>query len=197
MAASQQCEEGFTVIPASRRPDGTWRKERKVKAGYVPPDEAPKYESKGKQWANSIPKLPPGMEEVSEGQDSKQKLTKNKKKNERRKQKKKENASTTDHISDPTRVSCVEDGVKNIEISGPEKVTSINEPSSTGSLVAGPTKDEQTKKIKLLKKKLRQIEDLENKLSGGEIKELTKEQKEKVAKKKQFSDELEDLELED
>jgi partner of Y14 and mago protein len=40
-------ERGEKVLTGSRRPDGTVRKERRIRAGYTPQDEQPSYVSAG------------------------------------------------------------------------------------------------------------------------------------------------------
>ena len=47
MSAAGVGTDGERVIQGSRRPDGTYRKDVKVRAGYVPQDEQPVYVPRG------------------------------------------------------------------------------------------------------------------------------------------------------
>ncbi|XP_077983727.1 partner of Y14 and mago-like [Glandiceps talaboti] len=175
-------DDSGSYIPATQRPDGSWRKARRVKDGYVPQEDVPVYESKGKQWMNSIPKLPPGYVEESK-EEPKKTMSKSAKKNERRKQKKKEKkefgsseALGEDHAD---------------ELAEMFDKTMINIPRQN----QGNEPKNPSKRIKNIKKKLRQIEDLEEKIASGTITSPSKEQLDKIARKQDLEDEL--LMLED
>lgn len=171
---------GDEIIPASRRPDGTWRKERKVKTGYVPPDEVEKYESRGKKFLNELPKFPPGYVPPA---DQSKPMTKNQKKNEKKKQKRKE------------KVEAEEASATIVDDEAPKKLSEdVSKLKMTSDDTGQSDNSDVLKKIKGLKKKLKQIDQLIERKSKGEI--LEKEQLDKITKRKEFEEELENLELE-
>lgn len=177
---------GELYIPATRRPDGTWRKPRKVKDGYVPQEEVPVYENKGVQWMKSRPTLPPGLnpaelETVKKSES--QPMSKSAKKNAKRKEKKKQHQQSAPEGTGPSEVS----------ISQTLARTKLSE----GSVKEAQANDKAAieKKIRNLKKKLKQVDDLKTKIDSGEIKNPEKEQLAKIERRQELVDEIENLEL--
>ncbi|XP_076327457.1 partner of Y14 and mago-like isoform X1 [Tachypleus tridentatus] len=193
MAAQYVSDESGTYIPATQRTDGSWRKPRRVKEGYVPQDEVPLYESKGKQFAKNKPILPPGLHpevvvKVQQGQlgtnqipglteiPTATKSTKNKKRKKKHQQQ--GNGSDQNLTKDVTNLHLSESGSdKNSETC--ENKASVD----------------PVKRIKNLKKKLQDIKKLEQKIESGELLLPEKEQLEKIARKGEIEAEIEDLEL--
>eukprot|EP00638_Chattonella_subsalsa_P002193 CAMPEP_0117753994 /NCGR_PEP_ID=MMETSP0947-20121206/12570_1 /TAXON_ID=44440 /ORGANISM="Chattonella subsalsa, Strain CCMP2191" /LENGTH=266 /DNA_ID=CAMNT_0005573009 /DNA_START=53 /DNA_END=853 /DNA_ORIENTATION=- len=143
-AGSVVKDNGDIVIPATRRPDGTWRKERKVKAGYVPQEERKAFETRATKFNANKPKLPPGMAPSEEPKKSE-----GKGKNRRRKKK-------------STNCAPAGDADKGAD---PEKPYNPDPDKPPPPAPTGP--DDPAKVLKRLKKKLRQVEELQVKVEAG------------------------------
>nr|CAG4649026.1 EOG090X0KVN [Polyphemus pediculus] len=169
---------GDLFLPASRRPDGTWRKPRRVKEGYVPQEEVPVYESKGKQWAKSQPAFPIAAKPAN----------KKKKNSEKKKAEVKQVAKTLAAFT-------IEEPVFGTTATKPS--SKVEKAASVGAEVkAKPTtaSAEPAKRLKNLRKKLRDIEALEAKVKSGELKNPDKDQLEKIKRKKDTVKEIKELE---
>ncbi|KAJ3185154.1 hypothetical protein HDU87_002721 [Geranomyces variabilis] len=173
---------GDRVIPASRRPDGTVRKERKVRPGFVPQEDAARY-SNAKIDATKVPAgYVPGLQQGSTSQpviDSA--ATKAAKKNAKRKAKKVEES-----LGLGGREAAADSGS-----SKPAAPLSDGGLPSTAVPAAAAAADPE-KKLKALRKKLRQITEIEAKQSASTP--LNDDQRQKVASKPELEAEVAELE---
>lgn len=184
-------KDGERVVAASRRADGSVRKEIKIRPGYVPPEDVARYANAKVEST----KLPDGYV-VGLGVVGKNKKnaafgapvqeaepkSKSAKKNEKRKAKKREGGGEDgedDH----------EDNVAEEPSSTKAEPTPSVAPASGAA--AAPSED-PAKQLRNLKKKLGQAQELKAKKAAGES--LLPEQEAKVAKVAEMEAEVADLE---
>jgi len=167
------------IIKGSRRPDGSFRKDIRVRAGYVPQDEVKLYVSKGKQWAQDAPKCPGFYEEE---EDLRKGKSKSALKNEKRKQKKQQERSEGLDASPATVVDAATERISQM------KITEHEVPTEEAPQVV------LERKIRNLRKKVRQCEALEEKIQQGG--ELNSSEKEKLSKVAGWRKEVADMETE-
>lgn len=180
-------------IPASQRPDGTWRKARRVKDGYIPQEEVPLYESKGKQFTKK-PDLPVGMCPQMAKAAQEQRL----------KQQLKQQRAAAAAAATATTASAPAANKK------PAKQTSTPQPAASHHPASNPTpatlltasmatislksEEDVQKQLKKLRKKIREIEAIEEKLQSGSLKAPEQDQLDKVSRKTEILQQIAGLE---
>lgn len=148
-------ETGQRHIPASVRPDGTLRKEIRVRPGYRPPEDVEVYKNRtAEAWKNRGKGPVPGSEALSKDETASAAANKNAKRREARK---KAAASST---AVPDNAKSAAQGTTKEEALDPEA--------------------EKAKEARKLAKKLRQARELKDKKEQGDS--LLPEQFEKVIK---------------
>lgn len=184
-AANIVTENGEQYIPASQRPDGTWRKARRVKEGYVPQEEVPLYESKGKQFVSK--KQEPVV--LSTGQTAQRPIPglfivqdDKEKKTPKRKPK-----------SKIEEINKLLDSVKLNNSTPKEKLAKQNVQVSAEKAPLQEATD-PAKKLKNLRKRLREVEALEEKVKSGTIAKPEPEQLAKINRKNDLLVQIRELE---
>ena len=145
-----------------------------------------RFETKGNLWLKNQPTGPVGLH-IDEKQQSESAMSKAAKKNAKRKEKKKQQRN--------------DDSDTGAMLSPSDRQNKPAPPSDTDRVKsAGTTCDplkeadrDATKRLRNLRKKLKQIDDIKKRIDSGELKNPEKDQLEKVSRRQVVADELDEL----
>jgi partner of Y14 and mago len=177
-------------IPSSVRPDGTTRKEIKVRPGYRPPEDVELYKNRtAEAWKNRGGGGVPGLESLQDDDAAGEKGTaarnKNAKRREARKRAKEVEGEDGDAVNGDVNKAKEKEKENKKPAPATQPATAKPEPEEVDS------EAEKEKKARTLKKKLRQARELREKKDKGE--DLLPEQFEKVIRIQEIIRQLESL----
>lgn len=165
----------------------------------MPQEEVPVYENKYVKFFKSKPELPPGLSPEATTQVTPSRpdsgeagLSKTAKRNLKRKEKRRQQQEKDAEALSRTldKVSLGDSAQMPSAHHGPQAT-----PPAASDAPDSAATTEKAKKIKNLRKKLRQVEELQQRIQAGEISQPSREQLEKLARRRVLEEELEDLEL--
>lgn len=183
--------DGSRIVPASVRPDGSLRKEIKVKPGYLPPEDVAKYKTPlGEAFRNRGKGGVPGADYIEESAIG---YSPPANKNAKRREARKKAAGGKDEndAPEPPHIRAARQGREKAEQEKAKlegKSNGVKQEESTNGVDPEVEKQKDARK---LAKRLRQAKELSDKKEAGGA--LLPEQIEKVIKIKELMRQLENL----
>jgi partner of Y14 and mago protein len=178
--------DGTSIIPSSKRADGSTRKEIRVRPGYKPPEDVETYKNRSAEsWKNRGAGGVPGAEPASTGQTENK--SKSAKRREAARRKAEENGADDDEIQ-------LTAAMKGQSLNGEERTK--EDWRNPSKLVENPQNvvdedAEQQKRIRNLLKKLKAVRELKEKKANGE--KLSHDQIMKMSKEPELVRDLQKL----
>ena len=184
----QITRDGESFIPSSQRADGSTRKEIKVRPGYKPPEDVETYKNRTSDaFRNGYKGGIPGADLVVDSKDDGVAKSKNAKRREAAKKK-----ITADDGVTKAGADCLTSAMMDTSIA--ERTEAWHDPSNLATSNQTPLSaadEDRQKKIRNQLKKLRAIQDLREKKTGGE--KLTSDQVMKIGKESEILRDLRKL----
>jgi len=181
--------DGTSIIPSSKRADGSTRKEIRVRPGYKPPEDVETYKNRSAEsWKNRGAGGVPGADPVTSG--NAEHKSKNAKRREAARRKAQENGGEAAEMQ-------LTAAMEGHSLNG-EEITK-EDWRTPGKLAENPQtvvdeEAEKQKKIRNLLKKLKAVRELKEKKANGE--KLSHDQIMKMAKEPELARDLQKLEYE-
>ncbi|KAL7268028.1 hypothetical protein RUND412_009361 [Rhizina undulata] len=177
-AGIAQTPDGQRVIPASLRPDGTTRKEIRVRPGYRPPEDIEIYKNRtAEAWKNRGSGGVPGAASVSDD-DGVKKAGDNK--NAKRRAARKKAKEKEVEVEEGEKVAGEKEEKKADGKKEEKKADGKKEEKKADGKKEALSEEDKEKFAKGIRKKIRQANELKERKEGGE--NLLPEQLEKVIK---------------